>query len=166
MPNLRASFDPHQIWKTKAGRASVPRSASRCNPQARRLNAAGPPEPIVVSDLFGGHQLLRAVADLNPAAAFLRFVGTRARFGTCQRFLNEFGRIQLSSMPKGSPVTGPMRTQPVGRTSNAPTPMGGKLTNAPSPKQKSSTRTEAVRAAKAKITRRNSLRKQREALRD
>jgi hypothetical protein len=44
--------------------------------------------------------------------------------------------------------------------------MGGKLTNAPSPKQKSSTRTEAVRAAKAKITRRNSLRKQREALRD
>ena len=79
--------------------------------------------------------------------------------------LNEFRRIQLSSMPKGSPVTGPMRTQPVGRASNAPTPMGGKLTKALPPKQKPSTRTEAVRVAKAKITRRNSLQKQREALR-
>jgi hypothetical protein len=53
--------------------------------------------------------------------------------------LNEFGPIQLSSMSKGSPVTGPMRMQPVGRTLNMPTPMGGELTKAPSPKKKSST---------------------------
>ena len=69
-------------------------------------------------------------------------------------------------MSKVRPVTGPMRTQPVGHTSKAPTSMGGKPTKAPSPKQKASARTEAVRVAKAKIMRRNSLRKQREALRD
>jgi hypothetical protein len=85
-------------------------------------------------------------------------------------FLNELGRIELSNMPKESPVTGPMRTQPVERASNVPTPvlpmmpMGGKLKKAPQPRQKTTTRTEAVRVAKAKITRRNSLRKQRQAL--
>jgi hypothetical protein len=29
------------------------------------------PEPIIVCDLSGGHKVLRTVADLNPAAAFL-----------------------------------------------------------------------------------------------
>jgi hypothetical protein len=42
-------------------------------------------------------------------------------------------------------------------------PTGRRLKEAPQPKKKR-TRTEAVRVAKAKITRRNSLRKQREAL--
>jgi hypothetical protein len=70
-------------------------------------------------------------------------------------------------MPKGKPTTGPMRTQPFERASSAPTPMGGKLTKAPQAQQKPTTATtaEAVRAAKAKMTRRDSLRKQRDALR-
>jgi hypothetical protein len=65
--------------------------------------------------------------------------------------------------------TGPMRNQPRGRTSILPIqtlpmmPTVGNVTNTPQPKQQP-TRTEAVRAAKASITRRNSLRKQREAL--
>jgi hypothetical protein len=73
-------------------------------------------------------------------------------------------------MPKGTLMpTGPMRTQPRGRSSILPTqalpmvPMVGNLTSTPQPKQQL-TRTEAVRAAKARITRRNSLLKQREAL--
>jgi hypothetical protein len=87
------------------------------------------------------------------------------------RLLNEFGDIELSKMPKESPVTGPMKTQPVEPASNVPTPVlpmmptGKKLKKAPQPKQNPKTRAEAVRIAKAKITRRNSLRKQREALR-
>jgi hypothetical protein len=60
--------------------------------------------------------------------------------------------------------TGPMSTQPVQHGSIAPTqlrmqPSGGAETQ---PK-KQSPRMEGVRIAKAKITRRNSLRKQRQA---
>jgi hypothetical protein len=68
-----------------------------------------------------------------------------------------------------SAPTGPMTTQPLRRGSVMPTqalpmmPAAGKALNAPHPK-KQPTRTEAVRAAKAKITRRESLRKQRDAL--
>ncbi|HJZ20817.1 MAG TPA: hypothetical protein VJ226_07655, partial [Bradyrhizobium sp.] len=74
-------------------------------------------------------------------------------------------RIELSKMT----VTGPMKTQPVARASNITTPVlpmmptDGTLKNTPPPEKKR-TRTEAVRVAKAKITRRNSLRKQREAM--
>jgi|HubBroStandDraft_5_1064220.scaffolds.fasta_scaffold102303_4 hypothetical protein len=81
-------------------------------------------------------------------------------------FLNKLAQIALSRMT----VTGPMKTQPVERASNATTPVlpmmptGQSSKNTPEPKKKR-TRTEAVRVAKAKITRRNSLRKQREALR-
>jgi hypothetical protein len=74
-------------------------------------------------------------------------------------------------MPKSKPtLTGPMSTQPVERGSIMPTqalpmmPMAGKAMKAPQPK-KQPTRTEAVRAARAKITRRESLRKQRDAQR-
>jgi hypothetical protein len=83
---------------------------------------------------------------------------------------NQFGRSELSMMPKTKPTsTGPMRTQPTERGSIMPTqvqpmmPTAGKATKSQQPKQQL-TRTEAVRAAKARITRRNSLRKQRDAL--
>jgi hypothetical protein len=72
-------------------------------------------------------------------------------------------------MPKNKSTAGPMRTRPIERASIIATPVlpmvptAGKLKKAPQPKQKP-TRTDDVRAAKAKITRRNSLRKQREAL--
>jgi hypothetical protein len=62
-----------------------------------------------------------------------------------------------------------MTTQPVRRGSVMPTqalpmmPAAGKGLKAPHPK-KQPTRTEAVRVAKAKISRRESLRKQRDAL--
>jgi hypothetical protein len=78
--------------------------------------------------------------------------------------LNKLNQTALSPMPNRNPVTGPMRTQPVERGSNVPTLMGRKLTSEPQQKQKTTPRTEAVRVAKAKIARRNSLRKQREAL--
>ena len=73
-------------------------------------------------------------------------------------------------MPKTKPrPTGPMRTQPIEHTSMMPTqvlpmmPTVGKVTKTPEPKQRP-TRTEAVHAAKARISRRKSLRTQREAL--
>ncbi len=82
---------------------------------------------------------------------------------------NEPGGNALSGMPKSKPTpTGPMSTQPVGRGSIMPIqalplmPTAGKATEVPQPK-KQPTRTEAVRAAKAKRTRRESLRKQRSA---
>jgi hypothetical protein len=62
-----------------------------------------------------------------------------------------------------------MSTQPVRRGATTPTqalpmmPTVGKAMKAPEPK-KQPTRTEAVRTAKAKIRRRKSLRKQRDAL--
>jgi hypothetical protein len=83
--------------------------------------------------------------------------------------LNELGSKELSTMPKRKQPTGPMRTQPIERASIMPTqvlpmmPAAGKATKPSQPKQRP-TRAEAVRAAKARITRRNSLRKQREAL--
>jgi hypothetical protein len=85
------------------------------------------------------------------------------------RPLNELGRSELSPMPKNKPTAGPMRTQPIDRSSIIATPVlpmmpsAGKVTKAPQSKQKP-TRTDGVRVAKAKITRRNSLRKQRDAL--
>ena len=76
----------------------------------------------------------------------------------------------VSSMSKSKPTpTGPMRTQPIERGSIRPTqvlplmPAVGKQKKTPQPKQPP-TRVEALRAAKAKITRRSSLQKQRQAL--
>jgi hypothetical protein len=72
-------------------------------------------------------------------------------------------------MPKDKSTAGPMRTQPIERATIIATPVQpkmpwvGKVKKVPQPKQKP-TRTDEVRAAKAKITRRNSLRKQRESL--
>jgi hypothetical protein len=82
--------------------------------------------------------------------------------------LNHLDSIELSNMPNENPVTGPMIMQPE-HISNVPTqvlpmrPTDGKLKRAPQTQQLP-TRADGVRAAKAKITRRNSLRKQREAL--
>ena len=85
--------------------------------------------------------------------------------------MNEVARKALFRMPKSKPTIGPMRTQPGERTSIMPTqvlpamPAAGRKAVAAQPKQEP-TRGEAVRVAKARITRRNSLRKQREALKD
>lgn len=67
-----------------------------------------------------------------------------------------------------SPLTSPMSVQPIEHGSITPTqlqpvmPTIGKEPKTASPK-KQSTRTEAVRVAKARIMRRNSLRKQRQS---
>lgn len=72
-------------------------------------------------------------------------------------------------MPKNNSITGPIKTQPVGcvlifATPSFPTTSTvGKVNKSLRPTQ-NPTRVDAVRVAKAKITRRNSLRKQREAL--
>jgi hypothetical protein len=72
-------------------------------------------------------------------------------------------------MSKDKPTAGPMRTQPIERASIMPTPAlpmlpaAGKAKTSKEPRQES-TRADQVRVAKAKITRRNSLRKQRDAL--
>jgi hypothetical protein len=72
-------------------------------------------------------------------------------------------------MSKNKPTTGPMRTQPIEHASIMPIqvrpvmPTVGMMKKAPQPKQKP-TPTEALRAATAEITRRESLRKQRQAL--
>jgi hypothetical protein len=73
-------------------------------------------------------------------------------------------------MSKSKPTpTGPMRTQPIQNGSTMPTqvlpmmPTVGEQRKTPQPK-KEPTRMEAIRAAKARITRRSSLQKQREAL--
>jgi hypothetical protein len=71
-------------------------------------------------------------------------------------------------MPKRNAAIGPMSLQPMEHGSIAPTqsqpmmPTTGKKPNTAFPK-KQSARTEAVRIAKARIMRRNSLRKQRRA---
>jgi hypothetical protein len=83
--------------------------------------------------------------------------------------LNITGGDELATMPKDKPTPGPMRTQPIERAWAMSTPALPKMpavggVSTPKPKQKP-TRAEAVRVAKAKITRRKSLRKQREALR-
>jgi hypothetical protein len=81
---------------------------------------------------------------------------------------NETGWQALTAMAKSSPDK-PMVMQPVTHDVTAPTqmlpimPTAGSETKVSVPKQKQRTRTEAVRAAKAKIMRRNSLRKQRDA---
>jgi hypothetical protein len=97
-----------------------------------------------------------------------------------QTDLNENGRLALISMPdkkRNSGNTGPMGMQPFERGPVVSTQMQpmmpsarGKAagetkdeTTAPAPETKQRTRTEAVRAALARITRRNSLRKQRDA---
>jgi len=76
--------------------------------------------------------------------------------------------LAVFRMPKSKPSpTGPMRTQPTQNGSTMPTqvlpmmPTVGEQRKTPQSKQKP-TRTEAVRAAQARITRRNSLRKQRD----
>ena len=83
---------------------------------------------------------------------------------------NELSQNELSLMVKSkSPSIGPMSVQPVEHTSTArnqlPTIVStigdGKKTPLPKIEQ---ARIEAVRAAKARITRRNSLQKQRQAL--
>jgi hypothetical protein len=71
-------------------------------------------------------------------------------------------------MPDHKPKTGPMRTQPIEHASNVATPVPMRPIDRNSkkallPKEKL-TRSEAVRATKARMTRLNSLRKQREAL--
>jgi hypothetical protein len=74
-------------------------------------------------------------------------------------------------MPERKPTsTGPMNMQPVGHGSIAPTqllmmPTAEAETKA-SLSKKQSPRAEAVRVAKARIMRRNSLRKQRQAQKD
>jgi hypothetical protein len=84
--------------------------------------------------------------------------------------LNKLGKSELSTMPIIKPTAGAMRTQPVERVSSMPTPVlprmptVGKVGKTAQPKR-TPTRIEAVRAAKAEITRRNSLRKQRDAQR-
>ena len=73
-------------------------------------------------------------------------------------------------MPTNKPTTGPMRTQPIERPSIMSTPVlpmmptAGKAKRSMEGKPKS-TRADGLRVAKAKITRRNSLRIQRDALR-
>jgi len=78
--------------------------------------------------------------------------------------------LAVFRMPKSKPTpTGPMRTQPIERGSIRPTqvlplmPAVGEQKETPQPK-KPPTRVEALRAAKARITRRGSLQKQRQAL--
>jgi hypothetical protein len=78
--------------------------------------------------------------------------------------------LAVFTMPKSKPtLTGPMRTQTVSNGSTMPTPVLPMVPTAraqsktPQPK-KEPTRMEAIRAAKAKITRLSSLQKQREAL--
>src|ERR1700742_2646544 len=94
--------------------------------------------------------------------------------------LNETGRrafILMAHNKRTSDSTGPMGIQPFERGPFAPTEMQpmmpsarrkatgetGDETAPPAPETKQRTRTEAVRAALARIMRRNSLRKQRQA---
>jgi hypothetical protein len=85
--------------------------------------------------------------------------------------LNELELSELPYMPKAKSTAGPMPTQPFARDSIQPKPIlpmmptAGKVANPQAKKKPISTRTEAVRVAKAKLIRRNSLRKQRDALR-
>lgn len=83
---------------------------------------------------------------------------------------NETAGQALAAMAKSNPDK-PMVMQPVTHDLTAPTqmlpivPTAGSEAKVSVPKKKQPTRTEAVLAAKAKITRRNSLRKQRDAQR-
>jgi hypothetical protein len=82
---------------------------------------------------------------------------------------NEVGSTELSLMAKSkSPSIGPMSVQPIEHSSTAPTqllamvPTVGGQQRTPLPK-KQQARADAVRVANARIMRRNSLRKQRQA---
>ena len=90
--------------------------------------------------------------------------------------MNENVRGALTAMPNKRPPsdsTGPMGMQPVGlgpttATQTLPAMPGAKdetkgVAKAEGPQRKPRTRTEAVRVALARITRRKSLRKQRKA---
>jgi hypothetical protein len=87
---------------------------------------------------------------------------------------NKFDGNVLSMMQKRKPrYAGPMSMQPVDHSSTMPAPLlpampGLSDPEGPeaSPAKKKPARTDAVRAAKARIMRRNSLRKQRQAQRD
>jgi hypothetical protein len=83
---------------------------------------------------------------------------------------NKFGSNAFSPMQKRKPrYAGPMTMQPVDHSSTMPVPLlpampGSNDADGPTSTPKTElTRTDAVRTAKAKITRRNSLRKQRQA---
>ena len=86
---------------------------------------------------------------------------------------NEFGSNALSDMPKRqSQPTGPMSVQPLDHGSNMPTPLLPAMPAVADPEnatprpKRQATRAEAVRVAKAKIMRRQSLRIQRQAQKD
>jgi hypothetical protein len=92
-------------------------------------------------------------------------------------FSNKSRPSALVGMPKTGPSSaGPMRTQPLARDSIQPTQplmpsVGGEMNlqdrpSRTSPSQTSPSKAEQVDAAKAKISRRNSLRKQRAALKN
>lgn len=77
--------------------------------------------------------------------------------------LNNFGTTELFLMPSRKPTTGPMKMQPTAYPSAAPIPMMPGKAKASKAERKPASGNEAG-AAKARITRRNSLRKQREVL--
>jgi hypothetical protein len=88
-------------------------------------------------------------------------------------YSNKIDSGALTTMPKKdlpSDKPGPMGMQPVEHGPLSPTQMlplmpgtKGEKTRPPAPEKKQRTRAEAVRAVLARITRRNSLRKQRDA---
>lgn len=83
--------------------------------------------------------------------------------------MNQFARKALSAMPRPNPpLTGPMSVQPVEHgsiTLMQSRPMTSETTAKPKKaSRKQSARADAVRIAKAKISRRGSLSKQRQAL--
>jgi hypothetical protein len=84
--------------------------------------------------------------------------------------LNQFAGKTLSAMPRPDELlTGPMNVQPLERSNRlmqqqAMTP--GTTRKPRKASNKASARADAVRIAKAKISRRGSLRKQRQALKD
>jgi hypothetical protein len=95
---------------------------------------------------------------------------------SCAAHLNKNAVQALTAMPKKHPPTdkiGPMGMQPVEHSPSAPTQMLPLMPGAkgqikeevktPTPERKQRSRAEAVRAVLARITRRNSLRKQRDA---
>ena len=84
---------------------------------------------------------------------------------------NKFGSTALSSMSRLKPIlTGPMTVQPVEHRSikpvQSPPMMPADNRAAKTTPKKPSTNAEAQRAAKAEISRRDSLRKQRQAQKD
>ena len=81
----------------------------------------------------------------------------------CLTVQNKFASTQLSHMPRGKLVfTGPMSVQPVEHGSITLNQSPSEIDRPPEAgTKKQSARAEALRIAKAKITRRNSLQKQR-----